>query len=136
MAPDKSIILFDGVCNLCRGSVQFVIRHDPKEKFQFASLQSDMAQALIKQHSGEVSSVLDTIILIEGGAAYYRSDAALRIAKSLHFPWSILSIFLIIPKKIRDLVYDFIGQRRYKWFGKMEACWLPDEKLARRFLDS
>ena len=78
---------------------------------------------------------MNTIILIEGGRVSYKSTAALRIARNLRFPWRLAGVFLIIPEKIRDLIYDFIGQRRYKWFGKMDTCWLPDPRLAHRFLN-
>lgn len=128
-----SIILFDGVCNLCRGSVQFVIKRDTRKRFRFASLQSDVARQLLKEYRLE-DSELSAVILIQGGKAYRKSAAALRIAGQLDGLWPLMAGFLIVPRFITDGIYDFIGQRRYRWFGKMEECWLPSDDLKERFL--
>lgn len=136
ITQDSPVILFDGVCNLCAGSVQFVLRREKAPTFRFASLQSAVGQDYLTRYATPEYYDINTIILVEGGVAYYKSSAALRIARSLSFPWSLLSIFLIIPEKLRDLAYDFIGQRRYKWFGKMDACWVPDKSVSGRFLDN
>lgn len=136
ITQDSPVILFDGVCNLCAGSVQFVLRREKTPTFRFASLQSAVGQDYLTRYATPEYHDINTIILVEGGVAYYKSSAALRIARSLSFPWSLLSIFLIIPEKLRDLAYDFIGQRRYKWFGKMDACWVPDKSVSGRFLDN
>lgn len=133
---DGPIILFDGLCNLCSASVQFVLQHEKGCKYRFASLQSDVGRALLETYARTEYQNANTIILIDGSVAYYKSTAALRIARSLSFPWPFLSIFLIMPEKLRDWAYDFIGQRRYKWFGKMDACWVPDPAYKDRFLDS
>lgn len=133
---NNPVILFDGVCNLCAASVQFVLKRERTPKFRFASLQSGVGQDYIRRYASPEYQSTNTIILIEGGEAYYKSGAALRIARALSFPWPILFIFLIIPEKLRDLAYDFIGQRRYKWFGKMDACWVPDKSVSDRFLDN
>ena len=130
------VILFDGVCNLCAASVQFILKRERAPKFRFASLQSDVGQDYMRRYASPEYQSINTIILISGDKVYYKSSAALRIARTLSFPWPILSIFLIIPEKLRDLAYDFIGQRRYKWFGKMDACWVPDKSVSDRFLDS
>jgi predicted DCC family thiol-disulfide oxidoreductase YuxK len=135
MTLNTSVILFDGICNLCSESVRFVLRHEKSPIYRFASLQSEVGQELLKEFVLPEYQHLNTIILIEEGVAYYKSTAALKITRSLSFPWSILSIFLILPEKIRDLAYDFIGQKRYKWFGKMDACWVPDQSVSDRFLD-
>lgn len=129
------VILFDGVCNLCQSSVQFIISHDPSARFRFASLQSSAGEVWSAWYADKNNNQLNTIILVDGGVAYYRSTAILKILKILGPPWSFLYCFIILPVKMRDFVYDFIGQRRYKWFGKKDACWVPDEDLSRRFLD-
>ena len=128
------VVLFDGVCNLCRSSVQFVLARDPQERFRFASLQSPTG-ARLAAHFGIAADALETMVLIVDGTAHTRSGAALRIAKRLSAPWPLLSALLIVPRHLRDAVYLFIGRRRYRWFGKMETCWLPEPRLRDRFLD-
>lgn len=130
---DKSVIFFDGVCNLCNGFVQFIIKHDKKAKFRFAALQSDFAkQELLKKDVsvGELSSV---ILLTEKGV-FTKSTAALKIASQLSGFWKAAYIFIIIPKFIRDFVYDIIAKNRYKWFGKETHCMIPTPELKERFL--
>lgn len=127
-------ILFDGVCNLCNGFVQFVIARDPDARFRFASLSSETAGRLLKE-SGVTEPIPDTVVLVEGGQVYFRSDAPLRIARRLPFPWPLLGIFLVIPRFIRDRVYDFIAARRYRWFGRQDVCLIRTPDLQRRFLD-
>ena len=125
----NAIILFDGVCNLCDGAIAFVIKRDPKKYFRFASLQSETAQKLLgERHS------LDTMILIENGNVYLRSTAALRIAKKLRGLWPLFYIFIVIPKFLRDLLYNWIARNRYRWFGKIEACMVLTPELRDRFL--
>ncbi len=128
------ILLFDGVCNLCKSSVQFVIKRDPNARFRFASLQSKTGRELAAKH-GLKAAELDSVILIDKDEAYRKSSAALRTAAQLRAPWPMLAAFLIVPPAIRHWVYDYIGHRRYRWFGKMETCWAPDAALAERFLD-
>lgn len=127
------VLLFDGVCNLCKGSVQFVIKRDARRLFRFASLQSDVGARLVQQFGIE-QGALTSVILIVDEKAYRKSSAALRTAKLLQAPWPAMAVFFVVPKLIRDAVYDFIGARRYRWFGKMDECWLPDAELQRRFL--
>lgn len=129
------VLLFDGVCNLCNSSVQFIIERDPQSKFQFASLQSDIGQELL-DHFQANSGSLDSVVLIKHGKLYSRSSAALQVLKTLGGGWSLLYAFIIIPKPIRDFVYDWIARNRYKWFGKKDACWLPTPDLKARFLDN
>ena len=126
-------ILFDGVCNLCNGFVQFVIARDPQARFRFAALTSDAAQSLLRQ-SAVSTPVPDSIVLIEDGRAYFRSDAALRIVRHLTFPWPLLYAFAIVPRFIRDGVYDVVAARRYQWFGRRDVCMIPTPELRRRFL--
>lgn len=127
------IILFDGVCNLCSSSVQFVIKHDSQQKFKFASLQSDVAKTILHDFAA-ASTSFNSVILVEEGIVYYRSSAALRIAKRLSFPYNLLYAFIIIPPFIRNAVYDYIAKNRYQWFGKKEECWVPTPELRDRFM--
>jgi len=132
-APANPIVLFDGVCNLCNGSVQFLIRRDPGARFRFASLQSPVGERLLDE-LGIDRQAVDSVILVEDGRWYKESDAALRIAHSLGGPWKALGILRLIPRPLRDGLYRFIARNRYRWFGKTEACWLPTPELRGRFL--
>ncbi|HET9054804.1 MAG TPA: thiol-disulfide oxidoreductase DCC family protein, partial [Cyclobacteriaceae bacterium] len=122
LTQPEALILFDGVCNLCSGSVQFVIRRDPAGYFTFASLQSDTGQQKLKQ-LGLNQQSFHSIILIKDGQAYQRSDAALEIAKKLTGAWPLLYGFKILPRFLRDAVYNLISKNRYRMFGKKDACW-------------
>lgn len=126
------IILFDGVCNLCAGCVRFVIEHDSRRQFRFASLQSPIAQRLLAAHGPQVPG--DSMILIADGRIYRRSDAALLTARRLDAPWSLLGAFLVVPRCLRDAVYDWVGRRRYRLFGKRDVCWIPHADVSDRFL--
>jgi predicted DCC family thiol-disulfide oxidoreductase YuxK len=127
------IILFDGVCNLCNSSVQFIMKRDPLAKFQFASLQSEIGQKLLRQHG--FNQELNSFVLIENDKVFIKSNAALRVCMNLKGLWRYLSIFRIIPPAIRDYIYVIIAKNRYKWFGKQETCMLPTPDMKRRFLD-
>lgn len=129
----NAVVLFDGVCNLCSSSVQFIINHDPKGYFKFASLQSEAGQALLQDHQLDTAS-LKSLVLLEQGKAYTHSTGALRIAKRLSGAWPLLYGFIIIPPFLRNAVYNLIARNRYRWFGKKEACWLPTPALRSRFL--
>lgn len=134
LPPNKKIILFDGVCNLCNSSVQFVIKHDKKDVFRFVALQSDLGQEIL-EHIGINPKNIDSIILYEPGVAYYyKSKAALEIAKNLGGFWHFGTIFKIIPTGIRDQLYDYIAKNRYKWYGKKESCMIPTAELKSKFL--
>jgi len=130
---EPPIIFFDGVCNLCNGFVQFIIRHDKRGIFTFASLQSAYAASLPGLEAGVVNT-LSTVVLQDGDRYYFKSTAALRIARMLGFPFSIAYVFIILPVPLRDVVYDWVARNRYKWFGKRDACWLPTPELMSRFL--
>jgi predicted DCC family thiol-disulfide oxidoreductase YuxK len=133
-ADTSAIILFDGVCNLCNGAVHFLIRRDPKGKFRFASLQSEVGLALLKQvHI--TSEQLNTIVVIEGDRCYTRSAAALRIAKRLPGLWPVLYIGIVIPTPLRNKLYDWVARNRYQWFGRKEQCMLPTPAIKSRFLE-
>ncbi|MDD3458538.1 MAG: thiol-disulfide oxidoreductase DCC family protein [Weeksellaceae bacterium] len=128
------IILFDGVCNLCNSFVQRIIRNDSKNIFKFASLQSDYGQKFLKENSLE-STEFKSIILIDGNRYYTKSTAALRIGKELKGIYRLSILMLIVPKFIRDFVYDIISKNRYKWFGKQDSCWLPTPELTKKFIN-
>ncbi len=134
LLADHAIVLFDGVCNLCNTSVNFIIDHDPDGYFKFAPLQSDIGQRLLRR-CGVEGDGLDSIVLIEGERAYHRSAAALRIARRLRGVWSWLYGLLIVPRPIRDRVYDWVARHRYRWFGRTDQCRIPTPELRRRFLD-
>ena len=127
------IVLFDGVCNLCNGAVNFIIYHDPKAQFRFASLQSDFGQTEL-QRLGLPSDVIETLILLDEGQAWLRSTAALRIARRLGAPWSWLYPLIVLPRPVRDWMYNLIARNRYRWFGKQETCRVPTAELKARFV--
>ncbi|REG97914.1 thiol-disulfide oxidoreductase DCC family protein [Flavobacterium aquicola] len=132
---DKKIILFDGVCNLCNSAVQFVIQHDRKDVFRFVALQSELGQQILK-HIGVNPVNIDSIVLYEPGIAYYyKSSAAIEIAKNLGGFWHFGTVFRIIPTGIRNLLYDYVAKNRYKWFGKKESCMTPTPELKIKFLE-
>ena len=134
MEAEKKIILFDGVCNLCNSSVQFVIKRDKKDQFRFAPLQSDVGQKLV-QERGIDTTMIDSIILIEPQVAYYtKSDAALKIAQQLSGAWPLMGVFLGVPSGIRNVVYDWIAKNRYRWYGKRDECMIPTPELKEKFL--
>ena len=130
---ENPIIFFDGVCNLCNGAVQFVIERDKKNIFRFASLQSDFAKKTLLPF-GIDPDQKDSFILLDDSKIYQRSGAALKVAKKLNKGWPILYGFMIVPRFIRDGIYNFIAKNRYKWFGKQESCWVPTPVLKEKFL--
>ena len=130
---NPKIILFDGVCNLCDSTIQKIIELDKKNIFKFASLQSEFGQDFLKKHQLNEEE-FQSMILIDGENFYTKSDAALRIGKELGGIYSIAGFFLVVPKFIRNSVYDFIAKNRYKWFGKKESCWIPTPELQEKFI--
>jgi predicted DCC family thiol-disulfide oxidoreductase YuxK len=135
LPPNKKIILFDGVCNLCDSAVQFVIKHDKKDVFRFVTLQSELGQQILK-HIGISYVNIDSIILYEPGIAYYyKSSAAIQIAKNLGGIWHYGTVFRIIPTGISNKLYDYIAKNRYKWYGKKEQCIIPTKDLQAKFLE-
>lgn len=133
MNDDRPIILFDGVCNLCNASVNFVIDRDPRGVFRFGALQSEQAAPILVEH-GIADEALDSIVLLEGGRVFRRSTAALRIARRLGGGWPILYLFIIVPPFLRDIIYRWIANNRYRWFGRSESCRVPTPDLRERFL--
>jgi len=128
------IVLFDGVCNLCNSSVQFILKRDKKKKFLFGSLQGKAGQQYLEKYQLPTNT-FNSFMLIEGEKLYTRSTAALKMLKHLGGIWSLFYGLIIIPPFIRDAVYNFIAKNRYRWFGKKEACWVPTPDLKSRFLD-
>jgi predicted DCC family thiol-disulfide oxidoreductase YuxK len=133
VTPD-AIILFDGVCNFCNSSVNYVIRHDQKDRFRFAALQSDTGKKILEQFQ-EDTTATNSVILIQDNKLYKRSTAILRIAKRLGGAYLLLYGFIIVPRFLRDAVYNFIARNRYKWFGKKDSCMIPTEEVKRKFME-
>tara|TARA_R110002033_G_scaffold2252_3_gene15825 strand:+ start:7766 stop:8182 length:417 start_codon:yes stop_codon:yes gene_type:complete len=131
----KKLILFDGVCNLCNSSVQYVIAHDKKNLFMFTALQSDIGQEIIKNHKIDTSKIDSILLYTPEKGIHYKSTAALKIAAKLGFPINLMGVFFIVPPFIRNWVYDYIAKNRYKWYGKQEACWIPTPELKSKFLE-
>ncbi len=129
-----SIIFFDGVCNLCDATVHWVIKHDKKNVFRFASLQSDFAKKMLQDYTTK-KSIPDSLVLLENNKIYVKSDAALRIVKKLSGIYSLLYAFIVLPSFVRDLIYDLVAKNRYKWFGKKENCLIPEASLKSKFID-
>ncbi len=130
-----AVVLFDGMCNFCSSSVNFIIDRDPRGRFQFAALQSEAGRALLASHGRTVDErALDTLIVVDGGRLFDRSTAALRIARQLRGAWRLFAVFFLVPRPLRDVVYSFIARRRYRWFGTRDACRVPTPELRARFL--
>jgi predicted DCC family thiol-disulfide oxidoreductase YuxK len=132
-ASGKDIILFDGDCNFCTGWVIWTIKRDKKDRFRFCAMQTDKGRQVLND-AGQSSDSGDSVVLIREGNIYKRSDAALRIFAGLGGLYKLINVFLIVPGVIRNGIYDFIASRRYKWYGKRESCYLPDEKIRSKFL--
>jgi predicted DCC family thiol-disulfide oxidoreductase YuxK len=130
---EHGVLLFDGVCNLCNGFVNFVIDHDPDGYFKLGALQSDAARPYL-EHFEVDPNALDSVVLIENGVAYHESTAALRVARHLTGPWPLLYAFVVVPRPLRDRVYRWIAENRYRWFGQRDECRLPTPELQERFL--
>lgn len=128
------VILFDGVCNLCNGSVNWVIDHDKKELFKFAALQSDFGKQTISK-AGLTQNYLNTIVLVDGSAIYTKADAVLEILKQIGGIYSLAVIFYVVPAFLRNYLYDIVAANRYKWFGKSDSCRVPTAELKARFLE-
>ncbi|WP_312912053.1 thiol-disulfide oxidoreductase DCC family protein [Natronosalvus caseinilyticus] len=131
---DAPILLFDGICNLCNGFVQFVVPRDTDEQFYFASIQSDVGKALCAEH-GLPTDELESVVLIEGEDSYVKSGAIIRTASHLGGIYALLSPFRFVPRPVRDWAYDFVANRRYRWFGKKEQCMMPTGDVQSRFLE-
>ena len=130
----KIVVLFDGVCNLCNGAVQYLIRRDRKNVFRFASLQSEPARALLQGYQFS-SGQFDSIIVVKSGRVYERSDAVMILASALGFPWKVMVAGKVLPRLVRDGLYNLIARNRYRIFGRRESCMIPDPALKDKFLE-
>ncbi len=128
------IVFFDGVCNLCNGAVDFIINRDPHRKFRYASLQSELAKKVLTERGVNTNSML-TMILLKDNQLLYRSDAALEIARELSMPWPAFYVFKVIPRFIRDSIYNLVSRNRYRWFGKRDTCRIPTDAERGLFLE-
>jgi len=127
------IVIFDGVCNLCARSVQFILRHESEPRFQFSPVQSAAGARLLTAHGYSAANVA-TFVFLSEGKVYTRSTAALRIARHFKGPWQLLRALWIVPRPLRDLLYDLVARNRYSWFGKADSCLMPTPELSARFL--
>jgi predicted DCC family thiol-disulfide oxidoreductase YuxK len=130
---DHLIILFDGMCNLCTWSVQFIIKRDPVARFRFASLQSPIGQRLLTE-LGVSSQAIDSFVLIEGRSWHINSDAALRVTRHLSGLWPLLTVLCLLPRSLRDWGYARVASNRYRWFGQPDMCMVPSPAIQDRFL--
>lgn len=134
LPQNKKIILFDGVCNLCNSTVQFVSKYDKKDVFRFVALQSELGEKIIK-YIGIANQNIDSVVLYEPNVAYYyKSDAALQIAKNLGGFFHLGTVFRILPIGFRNFIYDYVAKNRYKWFGEKVDCMIPTKEIASKFL--
>ncbi len=130
-----NLVFFDGVCNLCNSTVQWIIAHDPQSRFRFVALQSDLAQSILQQYGIQLRpQELNTLLLLQNKRIFSQSTAVLRICKHLSGMWKLAYGLLIVPAVIRNFFYSIVARNRYRWFGKEEACWIPTPALRRRFL--
>ena len=132
-SDDHPILVFDGVCNLCDGSIQYIIPRDPDGTLRFAPLQSDLGET-VRESAGLSTDDLKTVVLVDDGMAYTKSDAAIRVGEHLGGPYRLLSLGRLLPRSLRDRIYDFVADHRYDWFGKKDQCLIPDEDVSDRFI--
>ncbi len=130
----EAVLMFDGVCSLCNASVDFVLRHDRRGRFAFASLQSDEAEAFLAAHGKRADALLDTVVLADAEGLHERSAAALRVLRGLGLPWSLGYALVAVPRPVRDAVYRWVAANRYRWFGTRETCRLPSPAERERFV--
>ncbi|EMJ85724.1 thiol-disulfide oxidoreductase DCC family protein [Leptospira meyeri] len=134
MPPEKSkIVFFDGICHLCMGSVQFLLKKNQKENLYFSAIGSETFRSLFSKEI--LPKLPDSILYWREGTLYLESDAILQLVRELKFPWFLLFGFWMVPRMIRNPLYRFIAKRRYVWFGKAEACMVPSPNIKKRFLD-
>jgi predicted DCC family thiol-disulfide oxidoreductase YuxK len=130
-------VLYDGACHLCNGTVRFIVARDPSARVGFAPLQSGLARRLLAEHGLSAPAAGDpaSVVLVEGGRTWTRSTAVLRIARHLSAPWPAVSVLLLVPRVLRDGVYDFVARHRYRWFGRTASCEVPGPEVRGRLLD-
>jgi len=133
-SDEHPVLLFDGTCNLCNGTIQFLIPRDPDAKLRFAPLQSALGTA-VQAATGLSTDDLETVVLVENGKAYTKSDAAIRVAEHLGGIYRLLSLGRVVPRGLRDRLYDVVAANRYDWFGKKDQCMIPDDDVSDRFIE-
>ncbi|MCS7046133.1 MAG: thiol-disulfide oxidoreductase DCC family protein [Gemmataceae bacterium] len=133
MGAADRVVIFDAECKLCNGWVKFIVAHDPHERLRLTSLRSATGQALLRW-SGLPTQQFDTIVFVEQGRVFTRSEAVLRMARYLAWPWAALAWCLVLPRPLRDWMYDIVARHRYRWFGKETTCLVPTRETVRRFL--
>jgi len=133
-SDDHPILLFDGVCNLCNGAIQFIIPRDSEGTIRFAPLQSDLGET-VRESAGLSTDDLETVVLVDDGMAYTKSDAAIRVGERLGGIYRLLSLGRLVPRGLRDRIYDFVAENRYDWFGKKDQCMIPDDDVSDRFIE-
>lgn len=132
-SDDHPVLLFDGTCNLCNGSIQFLIPRDPEATLRFAPLQSELGYR-VREATGLSTDDLETVVLVDDGMAYTKSDAAIRVAEQLGGIYRLASLGRIVPRRIRNRLYDFVATHRYDWFGQKDQCMIPDDDVSDRFI--
>lgn len=134
MNDNEPILIFDGVCSFCSATVQFILKHDVRGRIRFAPLQSPLGRRLMKRHGLDPDDA-QSLLFVKGDEAYVRSDAAFEIARDLGWQWRWIRVFRFVPRFIRNRVYDLVARNRYRWFGKLETCFIPTPEVRARFLD-
>ncbi len=132
--PKKPVLFFDGICNLCNSWVNYVIERDPEAHVLFAPLQSETSRSLLRHLNIEVDA-MDTVVLLDEGRVYERSDAVLQLVKYLKGPVRLLRAGAVVPRFLRNAIYNYIAKKRYRWFGKRDECRMPEPGLKNRFLE-
>lgn len=130
----KKLILFDGVCNLCNASIQYIIKHDHQDVFRYAALQSEVGEKIIEKYKIDTTKMDSILLYSEKNGIAYKSSAALKIASHLSFPINLMIVFMVVPAFIRNWSYDYIAKNRYKWYGKKDECMIPTPELKSKFL--
>ncbi len=128
---EHPVVLFDGVCNLCHAGIRFIVRHDDAGVFRFAPLTSPVGQALLERH-GLPTEEFESFVVVDGSGAYRKSDAVLRVARDLEFPWRLLRVARYVPRGVRDRLYDAVAEHRYQVFGQKDACTIPEPEVRER----
>ena len=136
ISGEHPVVLFDGVCNVCSRTVNFIIDRDPEGTFRFASLQSEAGRRILQGLGGTIpEGDPETIVVVDRSRLYEQSGAMLRIARRMRGAWPLLTALLVVPRPLRDALYRWAAARRYKWFGKSDTCRVPTQELRARFLE-
>ncbi|MFW6320344.1 MAG: thiol-disulfide oxidoreductase DCC family protein [Halohasta sp.] len=133
-SDEHPVLLFDGVCNLCNGTIQYLIPRDPAGKLRYAPLQSSIGET-VREATGLSPDDLETVVLVDDGKAYTKSDAAIRVGEHLGGVYRLLSLGRLVPRGLRNRIYDLVAENRYDWFGRKDQCMVPDEDVSDRFVE-